>query len=69
MDNGDNLIVNTTDTQEIQWVVNGKPQNQMIQINGYRCIDTCLDAVEEGEVSETQILWSNPDNWPNAQLP
>jgi len=30
MENGDHLIINTTDAHEIHWVVNGKPENQMI---------------------------------------
>lgn len=69
MENGMNLVLNDTETREITFVVNGKPEPRMIQIDGYRCQASCMESIDETEISGPEIFWSDVSNWPGEVLP
>mmetsp|Transcript_58622 Transcript_58622/g.80476 ORF Transcript_58622/g.80476 Transcript_58622/m.80476 type:complete len:241 (+) Transcript_58622:2328-3050(+) len=63
MNNGQNLVLNDTETREIHWVVNGKPSNRLIKMEGIRCLGGCLDSIEEVEIDDTIRYWSDLEDW------
>lgn len=71
MNNGQNLVLNDTETREIYWVANGKPFNRDVQMEGVRCIGGCLDDVTDVEVEDDFRYWSKLEDWDETitQLP
>jgi hypothetical protein len=72
LESGDNLILNETETREINFVVNGKnPDKAEIRMQGLKCISgTCpRDDVDDETDLGDPILWSNAINWVGGVLP
>lgn len=70
--NGDNVIYNQTEVREFHWVMNGKEQENKTElvIEGFRCIVDCDQPdVEEEEISDVVVLWSDPLSWPDEKVP
>ncbi len=38
-------------------------------MKGYRCVSSCLAAIEDQPLEATVRYWSNPESWPKGVLP
>lgn len=63
----DNVVYNDTATREIHTVVNGRNATRTsFTMIGYRCVGSCLSAINDTLVVETNFRrWSDPNSWPN----
>lgn len=53
-------------------MVNGKgtENRNILEITGWRCVVNCIEAaIEELEISDVQIPWSDPTSWDSGVLP
>lgn len=59
--------------REFHWVVNAKEaeNRSTIRMEGFRCIDFCAenDELEEVELSNTPLPWSEPSSWESGEVP
>jgi len=51
-------VLNDTETREVHWVVNGKPDNRVMKMEGIRCLGGCLDSIDEVDIEDGTRLWS-----------
>jgi len=42
---------------------------QKIHLHGQRCLDDCLEDVEDEDVPKTEKRWSDASIWPDGTLP
>ena len=68
---GDNVVYNQTEVREFEFVINGKDKSRKnVKMEGFRCVWECdLKEVEEAEISDTAVPWSDPSSWPTGALP
>lgn len=70
--NGDYVVYNQTEVREFHFVINGKDmelRNELL-LEGFRCIVDCEQpAIEEVEISDELIYWSDPTAWPSGVIP
>lgn len=38
-------------------------------MNGYRCVGSCLAAINDTEIENTTRLWSNASSWDSGKVP
>ena len=65
-ESGDNIVLNDTETRELEFVINGKnPEKNEILMEGLRCITgvCAMDDVIEVPLMEGQYFWSNETVW------
>lgn len=57
--------------REFHYVVNGINENRTdMTITGWRCVVNCIEAaIEELEISDEVVLWSDPASWPSGSVP
>jgi hypothetical protein len=66
--------LNDTETRELHFVVNGKSKThplaeQTVEMEGVRCVGSCVEAIVEVETEIGVRYWSDVSNWPNETLP
>lgn len=63
---------NDTDIRTFQFVINGREEsNKSLLVEPLECITgVCLlEEVIEVELEEGQRLWSDPESWPEGEIP
>jgi len=58
--------------REFHFVVNGKESlnRTTLYMTGHRCVVNCEPvALEEAEISEIPVPWSEPSSWPSGNVP
>ena len=72
-ESGANVAYNDTETREFQFILMGKDlkNREIMRLQAYRCIIDCTEneVIEEEEISDEQIYWSDPESWPSGELP
>lgn len=69
-DTADNIIYNDTATRQIRMVFNGKNASRnSVKIVAHRCVYSCLGTIDDKPVEDTVRRWSDPDSWPNSEIP
>jgi G8 domain/Right handed beta helix region len=67
---GVNAVYNQTAVREIHYLLNGKNSSRSdLVMKGYRCIGSCLPAVNKVAITGPQKLWSEPTTWKTGVLP
>lgn len=69
---GDNVIYNQTEVREYYFALNAKNETRgkVLNFEGFRCVVNCeLPEVEEAEIAESPVPWSDPFSWPSGAVP
>jgi len=71
---GQHLVLNDTETREFHLVMNGKDkdypeQRKEYNLEGIRCVGSCVEEIEEYETESEYRFWSDVSNWPDGVLP
>jgi len=61
---GDNLVLNDTETREIDFIVNDKDKNiGSLNLLGLRCVENCVEEIEDLPLEIEVRYWSNYTHW------
>lgn len=68
---GDNVVYNQTEVREFHFSVNARNESRRhLKMEGFRCVVNCeLPEVEELEISDVAVPWSDPSTWPSGAVP
>ena len=67
---GDNVVYNETATRMIHVYANGKNVTRNpLTMNGYRCVGSCMAAINTVAINASAVYWSNPTSWDSGVLP
>lgn len=67
---GDNIIYNDTSTREIHLIINGKnASRKTVNLVGYRCVGSCLAAINDTVIENNTRRWSNASSWDTGKIP